>query len=79
MALQADNQTPPSTDEKIVSNDYIIKFDGVELTRQYRQQQASGDPVDKDDTQCPFSFGTRGVPFLRGRNTAYKVERSDGD
>ena len=35
----------------------------------------SGYEPKKDPRQVPFSLGVKGVPFLRGRTTAYKVER----
>ena len=35
----------------------------------------SGYEPKKDPRQVPFSLGVKGVPFLRGRKTAYKVER----
>jgi len=45
------------------------------LASNYKLNQSVDSDLTADNPQPPFFYGIRGVPALRGRTTAYKVEK----
>ena len=45
------------------------------LASNIRLNQSVDSDLTADNPQPPFFYGIRGVPALRGRTTAYKVEK----